>query len=172
MLHYSGDLTQTFTPGQFGWDITPSLVPASYKRDGGTSNYYIACKYNDYLGLGNGTGQNKVGVLDPSLTQTGNGSTPTTVMREVETLLGQTPNPNGGFYEWCINSIAISLNDKTALVNSEDGTCYAWNLVTGQITSKIVLTSGIGEAYTSTVIAPNGNVYAISNGTLFAISSH
>ena len=29
MLHFSGDLTQSKTPGAFGWDNTPSVVPAS-----------------------------------------------------------------------------------------------------------------------------------------------
>ena len=29
MLHFSSDLTQTKTPGAFGWDNTPSVVPAS-----------------------------------------------------------------------------------------------------------------------------------------------
>src|SRR5208282_5991210 len=144
------------TPGQFGWDITASIVPSSFKPDGGTSSYYIACKYNNYLGLGTGDGLNKVGILDPSLTQI-DVRTGTTVMYEVETLLGQTPNPNGGYYEWCINSIAIDMTNKTAIVNSEDGWCYAWNLATGAITSKIQLTAGIGEAYTSTIIAPDGN---------------
>ena len=28
MLHFSGDLTQTKTPGAFGWDSTASVVPA------------------------------------------------------------------------------------------------------------------------------------------------
>lgn len=170
MLHYSGDLSQTFTPGQFGWDITASIVPSSVKPDGSSSRYYIASKYNNYYGLGTGDGMNKVGLLDPTLTQQDNSNT-ATVMYEVETLLGQSPIQGKGFYEWCINSIAIDVPGKTAIVNSEDGWCYAWNLATGQITSKIQLTAGIGEAYTSTVIAPNGNVYAISNGMLFAINT-
>ncbi|MHB8636981.1 MAG: TolB-like translocation protein [Fimbriimonadaceae bacterium] len=176
LLHYSGDLTQTLTPGEFGWDFTPSIVPASFKPDGSASSYYIACKYNNYVNLGSGDGQNKVAILDPSLTQTDT-VTGTTVMQEVETVLGQTLDPAGGskfpnaVREWCINSIAIDIPNETAIVNSEDGWCYAWNLATGQLTSKIQLTAGIGEAYTSTVIAPNGNVFAISNGILFAINT-
>jgi hypothetical protein len=31
------------------------------------------------------------------------------------------------------------------------------------------LTSGIGEAYTPTVVGPDGTVYAINNATLFAV---
>ena len=169
MLHFSGDLTQSFTPGEFGWDNTASIVPASFKPDGGTSSYYICCKYNNYINAGDG--MNKVALLDPSMTQdfTKFGIN---VMYEVETILGPTSSPAGGVYEWCINSIAIDMPNKTAIVNSEDGTCYAWNLATGLLTSKIKLTAGIGEAYTSTVIAPNGNVYAISNGILFAINTN
>ena len=169
MLHFSGDLTQTFTPGEFGWDNTASIIPSSFNPDGSTSTYYIACKYNNYINAGDGL--NRVAVLDPFKTQVFS-KFGINVMYEVETMLGQTPNAAGGFYEWCINSIAIDMPNKTAIINSEDGWCYAWNLVTGLLTSKIQLTAGIGEAYTSTVIAPNGMVYAISNGTLFAINSH
>jgi hypothetical protein len=32
-----------------------------------------------------------------------------------------------------------------------------------------VLTTGLGEAYTPTIIGVDGIVYAINNGTLFAI---
>src|SRR5207244_3063764 len=66
MLHFSGDLSQTKTPGAFGWDDTVSVVPASMVPSfQGTSNYLIMTKYNNYAGIGTGDGMNKVAVLDP-----------------------------------------------------------------------------------------------------------
>src|SRR5262249_244712 len=71
MLHDTGDLSQARTPGAFGWDDTGSIVPSSMVPGyTGTSTYLIATKYNNYLGVGTGDGQNKVAVLDPNATQT------------------------------------------------------------------------------------------------------
>src|SRR4029450_6261095 len=42
MLHFSSDLTHTRTPGAFGWDNTPSVVPASTVPSyTGTSSYLL-----------------------------------------------------------------------------------------------------------------------------------
>jgi len=57
----------------------------------------------------------------------------------------------------------------SVLVNSEDGKVYRWDLRTNTLTEQVTLTAGIGEAYTPTLIGPDGTVYAISNGTLFAV---
>ena len=59
--------------------------------------------------------------------------------------------------------------DASILVNSEDGNLYRWDLATNPLTQSILLTSGIGEAYTPTAIGPDGTVYAINNATLFSI---
>src|SRR6202040_3115826 len=89
MLHFSGDLTQTKTPGAFGWDDTASVVPAfmvpSYQ---GTSSYLLMTKYNDYASDG-GTGVNNIAILDPNASMT-DPITGATVMKEVLTIAGQT----------------------------------------------------------------------------------
>jgi hypothetical protein len=46
---------------------------------------------------------------------------------------------------------------------------YRWNLVSGTLTQAVTLTSGLGEAYTPTMIGVNGFVYAVNNATLFAV---
>jgi hypothetical protein len=106
MLHFNSTLTQTKTPGAFGWDNTPSIVPAAaVPQYNGTSTYLIATKYNNYAGAGTGNGLNRMAVLDPSTAQTDPISGVQT-MREVLTILGPTPDANnpGGVREWCVNT--------------------------------------------------------------------
>jgi hypothetical protein len=55
------------------------------------------------------------------------------------------------------------------LANSEDGRLYRWDLTTNTLIQAITLTTGIGEAYTPTLIGADGTVYAINNATLFAV---
>src|SRR5262249_47248248 len=38
-------------------------------------------------------------------------------------------------------------------------------------TQSVTLTPGIGEAYTPTLISPDGTVYAVNNATLFAVGN-
>jgi hypothetical protein len=60
LLHFNSGLSQTKTPGSFGWDDTASLVPSSMVPSyTATSPYLLMTKYNDYADLGaNGTGLN------------------------------------------------------------------------------------------------------------------
>jgi hypothetical protein len=177
MLHYDSTLTQTKTPGSFGWDntasiVTSTLVPSYH----GNSLYLILTKYNNYAGIGTGNGVNKVAILDPNATMQDEYSTVSvTVMNEVITIAGTTSDSRPGFpnavREWCINTAAIDPFTKSALVNSEDGTLYRWDFTTNSFTQKIKLTTGIGEAYTPTAIGADGTVYAINDAILFAVGN-
>jgi hypothetical protein len=87
-------------------------------------------------------------------------------MKEVLTMLGPTADPPGGVKEWCINTAAVDPATKSVLANNEDGKLYRWDLTTNTLSQVVVLTAGLGEAYTSTVIGPDGKVYATNNATL------
>src|SRR5580698_6210378 len=173
MLHFNSTLSTLKTPGSFGWDDTASVVPAaSVPGYTGASTYLILTKYNNYVGIGTGDGVNKVAVLDPNATQQDEYST-ATVMKEVITVKGVTPEASAGFpnavREWCINTAAIDRFTKSAIINSEDGVLYRWDFTTNTLSQKVVLTPGIGEAYTPTVIGPDGVVYAVNDAILFAV---
>jgi hypothetical protein len=128
-------------------------------------------KYNNYEGIGTGNGENKIAILDPNATET-DPVTGVTVMNEVLTILGPTSNsPLPGVKEWCINSAAVDIPGKAVMANSEDGNLYRWDLATNTLSQKVVLTSGIGEAYTPTVIGVDGTVYAINDAVLFAVGN-
>ena len=136
----------------------------------GNSTYLITTKYNNYGRVGSGDSMNRVAVLDPNAVQadfiSGN-----PVMKEVLTILGPTPDPDfpGGFIEWCINTAAVDPFTQSILINSEDGYMYRWSLATNTLSERIRLTSGLGESYTPTAVGPDGKVYAINNGILFAL---
>jgi hypothetical protein len=172
LLHFSGDLSTLKTPGAFGWDDTPSVVPASMVSSyHGSSSYLLMTKYNNYAGVGTGDGKNKLAILDPNATEI-DPITGATVMNEVETILGPTPDPGhgtGAVKEWCINSAAVDPATDSVLAGSEDGKLYRWNLSSNSLTQTVTLTSGLGEAYTPTLIGPDGMVYAINNAILFAV---
>lgn len=172
MNQFSADLSQTFAPGSFGWDITPSIVPAeAVPGYHGASSYLILVKYNDYAGFGGGTGQNKMAILDPNDTQF-DPLANANVMKEVLTILGPTPDPShpGGVVEWCVNTAAVDPLTKSVLVNSEDGWLYRWDLTTNTFTEKIQLQAdGTLEAYTPTLIGPDGAIYAINKAELFSV---
>ena len=176
LLQFNADLSQTASmkPGAFGWDDTASIVPASMVPSyQGASSYLLMTKYNNYAGVG-GDGLNRIAILDPNDSQV-DARSGATVMKEVLTIVGQTPDAEfsadhpGAVREWCINSAVVDPLSHSVLANSEDGKLYRWDLVTNSFTEVITLTSGIGEAYTPTIIGADGKVYAINNGTLFAI---
>lgn len=174
LLHFNGALSQSKIPGGFGWDDTVTIVPSSilfsYR---GASTYLIMTKYNNYAGLG-GDGVNKIAVLDPNATEV-DARTGAQVMREVISKAGVTPDPEyisgnpNAVREWCINNAAVDRFTRSVMANSEDGVLYRWDLNTNSFTQSVVLTPGVGEAYTPTVIGVDGTVYAINNATLFAV---
>src|SRR5882724_3012800 len=175
LLHFSGNLSQTKTAGAFGWDDTASVVPASIVPIyTGSSSYLLMTKYNNYAGSG-GDGVNKIAILDPNATKV-DPVTGATVMNEVLTIAGVThdddfPNNPNAVREWCINSAVVDPFTKSILANSEDGKLYRWDLARNAFSEVFILTPGIGEAYTPTLIGADGAVYAINNATLFAVGN-
>jgi len=151
LQHFNSTLTQTKTPGSFGWDDTASVVPASVVPSyTGSSSYLVLTKYNNYAGTGTGDGRNKVAILDPNGAQTDEYGTTVQVMKEVITVLGVTPDPSHGgapaVREWCINTAAIDPFTKSVIINSEDGIVYRWDFTTNSLLQSKVLTTGRGEA--------------------------
>jgi hypothetical protein len=59
--------------------------------------------------------------------------------------------------------------DDSVMVNSEDGILYRWDLAHNTLAEQIRLNAPLPEAYTPTLIGPDGTVYAINNATLYAI---
>ncbi|MBK7469648.1 MAG: hypothetical protein IPI73_02410 [Betaproteobacteria bacterium] len=180
LLHFSADLAQTKTPGGFGWDSTPAVVPAaavpSYT---GTSSYLVFTKYNDYPGSDGGNGVNRIAVLDPNdtMVEPHPSSNGTLVMREGLSIAGPTPDPDyfptypNAVREWCINAAAVDPITGAVMANSEDGKVYRWDLATNTLSQAVTLSPGIGEAYTSTLIGPDGTVYATNWAILNAVGS-
>lgn len=175
LLHFSGDLQTLKLPGAFGWDDTASVVPASAVPSyTGPSSYLLLTKYNNYANFGIGNGVNKLALNDPNTTYT-DPTTGVTVMNPFLTVAGVTPDPKfvssypNAVYEWCINSAAIDPFNKCATVNSEDGSLYRWDFTTNSLIAVIHLATPTGEAYTPTVIGPDGADYAINNATLFSV---
>lgn len=174
LLHFDALLQPKGVPGAFGWDDTASIVPASMVPSyQATSSYFLMTKYNNYAGVG-GDGVNRIAVLDPN-DQMIDPHSGTPVMREILTVAGPTPDdelrpdfPNA-VREWCINAAAVDPITGSIIANNEDGVLYRWDLTTATLSESLVLTPGIGAAYTPTVIGGDGTVYAINNGTLFAV---
>jgi hypothetical protein len=171
LLHFDRLLGQSKNPGAFGWDDTPSLVPSSMVPSyAGSSTYLLMTKYNNYAEAG-GDGLNRIAVLDPNGTET-DPVTGATVMREVLTIAGPTPDGSApAVKEWCINSAAVDPWSRSVIVNSEDGNVYRWDLTANRFSERMALTAGVPEPYTPTAIGPDGTVYSINNGMLFAIGA-
>jgi hypothetical protein len=179
IVHYNSDLSTKKPPGSFGWDSTPAVVPTNMvPRYSGNSPYLLFNKYN-YYAYGGGNGVNKVALLDLNTTQPDpydyySYRKPT--MREVATVIGSTPDSGaqGSSYpyavrEWCINAAAVNPRTKSILAPCEDGRLYRWNLADDSLTETISLALGFGEPYVPTVVGPDGIVYTLNGGTLFAV---
>lgn len=176
LLHFDAALTQSKLPGSFGWDDTPSIVPAALVGGyTGGSGYLLLVKYNNYYGAGTGDGRNQMALLDPQAAQADRflaaGAAEVSVMREVLLVTGPTPDPGtqGGVREWCVNTAAVDPQTGSALINNEDGYLYRWDLRSNRLSEGIRLNAGVGQAYTPTAIGPDGTVYAINNATLNAV---
>jgi hypothetical protein len=170
LLHFDAGLTMVKTPGSFGWDDTASVVTGSARKHG----YDLMTKYNNYAGTGPlGDGLNRIAILDPAATQLDEYSTtPVTVMKEVQTVLGPTPYPGGSkgqVYEWCVNTAVVDNVSGAVFAGSEDGKLYRWDLASNTLDQALTLNAPQGEAYTPTAIGPDGAVYAINDATLYVV---
>ena len=171
LLHFDAALATVKTPGSFGWDDTASIVPGADKH-----SYYVMTKYNNYVGVGPlGDGRNRLAILDPHATQQDEYSTTkVTVMKEVQTVLGPTPQPkepNGAVYEWCVNTSVVDTQGGAVFAGNEDGYFYRWDLAGNTLSQKMLLGKPQGESYTPTLIGPDGTVYAINTAILSAIGN-
>jgi hypothetical protein len=182
LLHFSADLQTNKIPSGFGWDFTPAIVPTNLAPSyTGTSPYLLFSKYNNYAGSGDGNGINRIALLDPFASQTDPHSSAPGLkeMREVLTVIGVTPDNEyfGSTYpnavrEWCINTAALNPATKSVFTPSEDGHVYRWDFAANSLTEAYTLGPGVGAPYVPTVIGPDGTVYAMNGGTLFALGSY
>ena len=178
LLRFSADLATQKLSGAFGWDYTAAIVPASMVPSyQGTSSYLLFCKYNNYA-FSDGNGVNRVALLDPNATQFDPHSSALNFveMREVLTLIGPTPDPDNygpslpyAVREWCINTAAVNPATNSIFVPNEDGRLYRWNVATNSFAQAVTLTAGFGEPYVPSLIGPDGTVYTLNGGTLFAV---
>jgi hypothetical protein len=172
LLQFDSLLNPVGVPGSFGWDVSPSVIPASMVPSyTGTSTYLLAQKYNNYVGVGTGDGQNRMAVLDPKASQADPVIPALQVMREVLTMLSPTPDGNSATArkEWCINTMAADPERRSILANNEDGVLYRWDLATNTLSQNLKLNNGLGQAYTPTLVGADGAVIAISNAILYSI---
>jgi hypothetical protein len=181
LLHFSPDLKTQKPPGGFGWDFTPGIVPTNMLPSyTGRSSYLLFSKYNSYAGTDDGNGVNRIALLDPNATQIDPHPTAAGLleMREILTVIGCTPDSAHlspilpfAVREWCINTAAVNPPTGSMFVPSEDGRLYRWNFARHSLTETFILGLGLGAPYVPTVIGPDGTIYALNGGTLFALGS-
>ena len=178
LLRFSSDLTIEKTPGAFGWDYTPALVPASMVPSyQGPSSYLIFAKYNNYA-FADGNGVNRIALLDPNTTQLDPHTSAAGLveMREVFTMIGPTPDENNlsatyphAVREWCINTAAVNPATNSVFVPNENGHIHRWNLATNSLSQAANIGPGLGQPYVPTIIGPDGQIYTMNGGTLSAL---
>jgi hypothetical protein len=119
-------------------------------------------------------------LLDPASTQVDPHPTAGGLveMREVLTVIGPTPDatrisptfPNA-VREWCINTAAVNPATRSIFAPNEDGFLYRWDLSTHSLSQAVRLTPGFGEPYVPTIVGPDGTVFTLNGGTLFAVGA-
>jgi hypothetical protein len=182
LAHFNATLTQAKTFGGFGWDSSPTVVPASMLPDySGPSSYLLFEKYNNYVSSevsDGGDGVNQIALLDPNDTMIDPhaSSGGLLVMNAVMTMPGATPDraftgaqPNA-VREWCINTALVDPSTDAIIMPSEDGKLYRWDLSSCSFSQIVTVNpAGLGEAYVPTLEGPDGTVYTIENAQLFAV---
>jgi hypothetical protein len=182
LAHFDATLKQTKTFGGFGWDSTPTLVPASMVPGyTGSSSYLLFEKYNNYVSAevsDGGDGINQIAILDPNdtMVEPHASSQGLLVMKAVRSLPGPTRDlefvngqPNA-VREWCINTALVDPATQSIVMPSEDGNLYRWNLLSNSFLQVVTVNpNGIGEAYVPTLEGPDGTIYTIENAHLFAV---
>lgn len=173
LLHWDATLRTTKLPGPFGWDNTPTVVPASLVPSyTGTSTYLLGTKFNSYANVEGGTGLHRLVLLDPDASEVDPRSS-AAVMKVVMFQYAPTPDPAvqaqfpDARKEWCTNSAVVDLVAGALFVNNEDGICYRWDLASNTLSHQLRMSSGRRQAYTPTLILPlSGEVVAVNWATL------
>jgi WD40 repeat protein len=140
----------------------------------GTSSYLLMSKYNNYYGIGSGDGHNKIAILDLNAKENDPIIPSVKVMNEVMTIVGPTHvpgEPQGVVYEWCINSAVVDPATSSVIAGSEDGHVYRWDLTSNTLSQSLTLNQPTGEAYTPSLVGPDGTIYSINNARLYAIGN-
>jgi hypothetical protein len=169
LLHYDPTLQHLRTPGSFGWDETASVVPAAaVPWYHGASSYLLLAKANNLRGLGSGDGRNRLALLDPRAPAADPVLPGVAAMTQVQTVLAPTalPDAPGATYAWCVNAAVVDAGGAAFAVN-EDGYLYRWDLAANRL-GRVALTAAGAQAYTPTLVGPDGLILAMANGTLFA----
>src|SRR4029078_12142030 len=123
-----------------------------------------------------GDGVNRLALLDPNATQIDPHSSARGLVEtsEVLNVTGPVPDDEHSSFanavrEWCINSAAVNPATNSIFSPSEDGHIYRWNLATNWLSQVGALSPGIGEPYVPSVIGPDGTIYTLNGGTMFAL---
>jgi hypothetical protein len=171
LLHFDPTLQHVRAPGSFGWDETASVVPASAVPSyTGRAAYLLMSRANNARGLGTGDGQNRLVILDPSAAGPDPVLPGVGAMRAVQSLLNPSvvPGTAADTYAWCVNSAVVDAASGSVFAASEDGRLYRWDLASNSFVQSVVLGGPGAQADAPAVVGPNGLVFAIANGTLYA----
>ncbi len=71
--------------------------------------------------------------------------------------------------EWCINTAAVNPATNSIFVPNENGRVHRWNLATNSLSEAASIGPGLGQPYVPTIIGPDGQIYTMNGGTLFAL---
>jgi hypothetical protein len=69
------------------------------------------------------------------------------------------------------NAAVVDANTASVIAKSEDSIVYRWDLKRNALAEQFRLNPPRPEAYTPTVIGPDGTVYAINNANPYAIGN-